>query len=76
MVLAQSIKELQATEVVTYKMYELWYSSGRDHRYTVKKHLKYANGTEHTDVLVCPVTREVAEMVWDQAVVNRKVVNK
>lgn len=71
MVLAKKIKELQATPIVTYNMYELHYSSGRDNKYTVKKHTDNSDGTKRTDVLVCPVTREVAEMVWDQAVINR-----
>ena len=67
MVLSKRIREYKSTDVVSYVMYELHYSSGIDNRYTVKK--LYTNATPQ--VLVAPVSREIAEMVWNEIVVPK-----
>ena len=67
MVLSKRIKEYKSTDVVSYVMYELYYSSSTNNRYTIKK--LYTNAT--SQVLVAPVSREIAEMVWNEIVVSK-----
>lgn len=66
MVFSKRVKEYKSTDVVSYVMYELHYSSSTN-RYTIKK--LYTNATPQ--VLVAPVSREIAEMVWNEIVVPK-----
>lgn len=67
MVISRVVKEYQATHVICYTMYENRYQN-KGNKYSIKKR-DIVNDISH--IVVIPVSREIAELVWHEILAGR-----